>query len=384
MLDSFGAGQPQLVLNLLESRGFREFTTHIKELELAERRAQSAAGVTFDAPPFLTREDEKEAETEIDVLMADVVIPLAARTRAVVICNAIPALCALTASFTRTLATLGPGVPPFTILSVTSNLPDLYRNPNPGALWCKFRAASHAWNAYDKQMIDEWRLGRTSIPTANDQEESRLDLDSHAVNYVIVAGTDDGSGDGPFCKLIGELVRSLAAKMPSLALKTGCSHKSVIGEPHWASLAAAAEMVQSGVPTLFLDVRKRTLAAPAVLQAFGDRELVIEDAKARYKDLSAQLLGAGRANTFDICELAHFHAILMGEGPEPTISEPADEQSPLPLHEAIRRAASAPKIVETVEEGMPVATSKQIVQTCDWLADQHFQDAWELLEAKQV
>ena len=63
-----------------------------------------AAGIVQGRAPFLSTEDERLAEGKIDSFMADVLIPLAAQTNAVVLCNAIPALCILTASFTRMFA----------------------------------------------------------------------------------------------------------------------------------------------------------------------------------------------------------------------------------------------------------------------------------------
>ena len=100
MLDRLEVGNPQLVINLLESRGFRDFTNgHCAGAFTGFRATSWAAGVTQDRPPFLTPVAERIAEGKIDTFMTEVLIPLAAETNAIVLCNAIPQLCKLSSSF---------------------------------------------------------------------------------------------------------------------------------------------------------------------------------------------------------------------------------------------------------------------------------------------
>lgn len=100
MLKAFDVGSPQLVINLLESGGFGDWTQMRTAEGWAGLNARWAPGVSVDAP-FVDAEDERAAEMRLDLFMSDVLIPLAAQTKAVVICCAIPNLCILSASFTR-------------------------------------------------------------------------------------------------------------------------------------------------------------------------------------------------------------------------------------------------------------------------------------------
>ena len=101
MLEAFGVGvgakKPQLVINLLESSGFAEYCCSVTADEWAARNTRWAPGVVAGRAPFLTPSDEQRAEARLDVFMSEVLIPLAAETAAVILCNAIPAMCVLSA-----------------------------------------------------------------------------------------------------------------------------------------------------------------------------------------------------------------------------------------------------------------------------------------------
>ena len=80
---------------------------------------------------------------------------------------------------------------------------------------------------------------------------------------------------------MNELVRSLAAKLPSLAVKTGWAEKGTLGAKASSTLEVAVDSAMSGTPTLFLDVRERPRLSldaghatdRAALIAAGQREL---------------------------------------------------------------------------------------------------------------
>ena len=74
------------------------------------------------------------AEQRLDHFMSEVLLPLAAQTRAVVLCSATPDQCALSASFTRMYVAQRRrwgAKPPFTVISLSSATWDLYRTLAP-------------------------------------------------------------------------------------------------------------------------------------------------------------------------------------------------------------------------------------------------------------
>ena len=88
LLDALEIPMPSLVIELLGSWGSR-FSTESESPEwFAQAATSHAAGVLHGNPPFLSREDERAAAAKIDMFMADVLIPLAAQTNAVVLCGA--------------------------------------------------------------------------------------------------------------------------------------------------------------------------------------------------------------------------------------------------------------------------------------------------------
>ena len=105
MLDRLEVGKPQLVISLLESNGFGQFCKGFEEKAFdGHRRTSWAAGLVSSRAAFLNVQDEMVAEGKVDTFMSEVLLPLAADTNAVVICNAIPGSCILSASFLRMFA----------------------------------------------------------------------------------------------------------------------------------------------------------------------------------------------------------------------------------------------------------------------------------------
>ena len=119
LLDALNVGKPQLVINLLTSGGFRGHTTrYADETTLQKLSHSDMAGIKYNKPAFVERVDERKAVERIDNFMAQVLIPLAVQTSAIVLCSADAHECILAASFTRMYA------------AMKSN-PNLNPNPNP-------------------------------------------------------------------------------------------------------------------------------------------------------------------------------------------------------------------------------------------------------------
>ena len=89
------------------------------------------------------------------MFMADVLIPLAAQTNAIVLCNAVHAECHLSTSFTRMYKAKRPqwkGDTPFTVLSTTCDMGQIYTNTNKHAAWREVRRQCRAWRQRDKKI----------------------------------------------------------------------------------------------------------------------------------------------------------------------------------------------------------------------------------------
>jgi hypothetical protein len=383
MLDALEIPKPKLVINLLTSQGFTSYCT-LALTSTAEALGMEEAGLVPNRGPFLSREDEIQALEKLDHFMANVILPMAAQTQAIIICNAIPSDCVLSSSLTRMLsvhrARWGKDIP-FTVLSVSGSINYLYRNLDDGAVWRGIRRASRAWRQRDRKLVE------LVFAKYSTQQElgvcGHCDLDPNAMIYLLVDTINakkDMLGDrGPFNKLMNELLRHLATTLPSLTIKTGHSDKPSLEKAHAyaSSLAVAMESMLSGSPLLFLDLRQRP-----VIEA-SDRQALISRAKDEYDKACAVFLQQGVAETFDAMSIAYFHDVLFGDADASMTQKLAHREVKLrgaqavPLYEAIERA----------EEGrgatfcgrLAPATVQQINDTAQWLANKFFADAWAVL-----
>ena len=121
VFDSASDRRPQLVINLLFSGGFEQYTKHCTEETMNFRSRSWAAGMKYGRAPFLGKRDaaagsaggsegddisevadtEQDAESRIDRFMETCLIPLAIRTHAIVLCDALSNQNILSASFNR-------------------------------------------------------------------------------------------------------------------------------------------------------------------------------------------------------------------------------------------------------------------------------------------
>ena len=349
MLEAFDVGKPQLVINLLESGGFGDWTRQRTKDGWSRINTRWAPGVRHGKAPFLTAEDERAAEYRIDLFMSDILIPLAVQTHAVVICCAIPSLCILSASFTRMFQAVKAkwtGKPPFTVLSTTNDMLALYsskkypENVPAGADWGSVKdsplTARYQGTFWRKVMEASlsWKDHHASIAKGLDvltENPLEFDLDNNAETFVIV---NDG-GRGTFAMLIKALTRHLAANLPSLAIKTGCSRKRPLGMKDPSTLEVAADSAISGTPTLFLDVRP---VKPEIFQNVKSRDQLVQRARNAFTERNRALVERGMCDTLDACALAYFHEMLVGDG-DPTTEELTGGKSageePTPIHRAI-------------------------------------------------
>lgn len=288
MLDALEIPKPSLVITLLRSGGFAEFTRCFSETMMKSARTDFgwAAGCMHGRAPFASVEEEEEAETQLDMFMADILIPLAAQTNAIVLCDAIPCECILTRSFTRMYAVARARwgtTAPFTVLSTGERVKNLYHNPKPlgKCYWHEVRRSSKTWRQRDAKLAANYNPP-AKLPQWLTYREH--DLDPNARTFILVDSlTTTVSARGlkkvetydtsSYSNLMTELVRYLSSTLPSLALKTGFTNKDNLSSPLSACLKYAADVAQSGTPVLFLDVRRRPIIHDNMMRREKQRQL---------------------------------------------------------------------------------------------------------------
>ena len=76
-----------------------------------------------------------------------------------------------------------------------------------------------------------------------------------------------------------------------------------------SALTCATASAQAGTPTLLLDIRHRP-----VLTKTLSREALIEEAKKLYIKECDKFVENGIQENMDVCSLAYFHDVLVGDG----------------------------------------------------------------------
>jgi hypothetical protein len=152
------------------------------------------------------------------------------------------------------------------------------------------------------------------------------------------------------------------------------------------SFGVALNLLLSGTPLIFLDVRNR----PQLTET-ANRGALIDEAKAKYEETCDTYVQQGIADTFRVCAVAYFKDVLFFDGNSSTTdhkgstTELVDEnKSLIPLHEVIRIASAENEGDDgenknLPEGGLKVATTHQIVSVATWLADRSARDGWEMM-----
>jgi len=144
------------VINLLPSQGFTDYLQSLGNGDSLDLCCADA-GIVVGYAPFVSQNEETRANERLDHFMSSVILPLAAQTRAIILCDAISGICALSSSLTRMLAvhraTWGKDTP-FTVVSLTGNVQALYTNKNQSAIWRSIRRSSRAWRQRDRKILE--------------------------------------------------------------------------------------------------------------------------------------------------------------------------------------------------------------------------------------
>eukprot|EP00966_Prymnesium_polylepis_P335352 7390712-Prymnesium_polylepis.1 len=120
---------------------------------------------------------------------------------------------------------------------MTNDLDLMLGNKNLLAHWRVVRRSSRAWRQRDRAIVEavdaEVKRRGTGLLDSN------FDLDQNAVTYILVDNVHPKKGTidtAPFGHFMNELVRFLANRLPSLAIRTGLSAKMHLGNKHAHSL----------------------------------------------------------------------------------------------------------------------------------------------------
>eukprot|EP00929_Paragymnodinium_shiwhaense_P051531 TRINITY_DN25919_c0_g1_i1.p1 TRINITY_DN25919_c0_g1~~TRINITY_DN25919_c0_g1_i1.p1 ORF type:complete len:957 (+),score=178.37 TRINITY_DN25919_c0_g1_i1:103-2973(+) len=390
MLQELNIPKPKLVINFLQS------TYHESWQPDAERFEPGR----MSRMPFVSEEEERAVLQRLDTFMADVLIPLAASTNAVVVTCALTETCILTESFSKMFALArskwGLHVP-FSILSLSGAVGRLYANPDENAHWRDLRQASKTWTARDKKLSME----ALKMQTKFGAQTVSFDIDPNATCLILcdrLVPKKSGFDSEPFIRFRTELMRHLSMSVPTLTMKTGYSAKDYKGG---SSLLPALSTVEAGGPVIFLDLRQRlplqmddvegaavtgkrsSIARqckeedPSYEEEVAKRRAVITCAKHALNRHCEELLLQGLMESFDVCSIAYLHQALSG-GLDPEPSEHLRSSTAVPLHRAIKKARTR---LETGLDGHAVF-EKDVQDIAKYFAQRYFEDCVRYIEGK--
>ena len=291
--------EPKLVINLLHSQGTVADTLGKCTNGLARINDYLGDGRVRGVHPWKSIEEATRAEQKLDDFMEHVLIPIAERNNAVVVCECLKGDCFLSASFNRVMAMQASrhaGAPKITVIAFSCDLESLYRSNDPNAKWRSMRSKSLQWRVREKG--DHGLLKLKELENYGHYKHyGSADLDMSAANFIIVDGIDHvtktselESGEKgvkpskwgsrhAFNQLKMEVVRFLTTSvseggkgLPSIALKTGYSARDSLDNvscrvaslpspqgSNSSGLLNAVACLESGQSLIFLDLRNRTL-----------------------------------------------------------------------------------------------------------------------------
>ena len=265
--------EPKLVINLLHSQGTVADTLGRCTKGLARINDYLEDGRVRGVHPWASLKEATLAEQKLDAFMESVLIPIAERNNAVVVCECLEGDCFLSASFNRVMtmqASRHAGAPLITVVAFSCDLESIYRSSDPDAKWRRMRSESLHWRVREKGPDGLLKLNDTQNH-GHYKHYGSSDLDMSAANFIIVDGVDVKKGEwgsrSAFNKLKVELVRYLTTSvseggkgLPSIALKTGYSARASLekADTNSSGLHNAVACLDSGQSLIFLDLRKRS------------------------------------------------------------------------------------------------------------------------------
>ena len=261
MIEVFhGENKPRFIIHLVQSWGFYNSTKLVDRSQLGKGMS---IGMEYDTPPFQNKGDDytdmNQTMARLTHFVTRVILPLAERTNALILCNAVSDECILTETLMKVLkanASRWDGGPmPFTVIKIMNEVDvlykkekatmkgfeeDLYRKelikPEKGETacivnWMGFMKQSKNWkrrHAKIKQHFDKVVEKEKGTENKNDWWRGH-DLDWSLGNLIVVEGLDKCGMSNTFKRNYGPanvLITSILdtyGKIPTLAVKTGAT-----------------------------------------------------------------------------------------------------------------------------------------------------------------
>ena len=264
-----GRKQHYLIIDLVQSWGFYQ-STKIMGKQMFEDKQENIwnAGIEHATSPFKSLEEEQETINQINQFMINVIIPLAEKTSAIVLCNAVVHDCILSECFTNMIEMMASkwhDNPPFTVVGTLGCVNLLYRNKDKSTTWAAIRDKCSVWKKRQNQF---------PLEDSDSENEYKHDLTWKTRNLLIVEGMDTEfsrvkkrierkKNRAPFSLLMTSLMRHIGKDSPQLAIKTGaCARDDHILK--WnsrgiqdMSYMMLKERANANASIVCLDVRKR-------------------------------------------------------------------------------------------------------------------------------
>jgi hypothetical protein len=319
MMQAFEVKKASLVINLLYSAGAELWNeSYWPEGMTAEERREfhglSPHTTAGPEPPFLSNREQNQLEMRLTMFFKDVLLPLAAETNAIVLCDA-NVNCALSKTLADTLplfvAKYG-GVLPFTLFGIGAapNWSErVFRDPSSSSAELAHRSKN-------------WRKGFAKLEAVNNRDTKsvrRLDLQQNLKNYLViecVSGRvpdrwrDDRSALAAFQNT---LLQALSSQLPTVCMRTAGSNLSM-------PLSVIVEIAGRKIPTLLFDGQDRTAFSEAVGGGQNlNRDALIEKAIESDRARNEALWAKGTIDAFDLDRAAFFYDVLNGDGDQNTV-----------------------------------------------------------------
>jgi hypothetical protein len=321
MLGAFEVATPSLVINLMGSFQYPSYYDRMLSKELTEQERadwhwafeHTVQGSSAGSAGFASTDEATQACRRLSNFFKTVLLPLAAETNAVIVCQA-RNYCALSIALSECMplftARYG-GKLPFTVLAITSSIWMEYNLlHNPDSLACELMNKSKNWR---KGLPKFQRMAAKVYGDQPKEKWLKTDLQERLVNYIVIEGISGRNPDtermdsGPEVIFQNELLQAMSTKLPTLCVSTGCS---AIYE-----ISPKVELASRDIPVLMLDPQPRP--TPDVHVDPRDpstRDELINKAIEANLEMHRDLWSKGKFQQYDQHELAYFYDVLKDDG----------------------------------------------------------------------
>ena len=384
MLQAFDVHNPSLVIQLMGSAGPEKLDTLPTEMTQAERANYhdfETHSVTGSSHSYLTEEERTGASRRLTTFFKEVLLPLAAETNAIIICNGYSS-----DMLTKTLAEVCPlftarhgGKPPFTIFAM-------------GAASSFERCSLHEPRSeyFVSEMANKsrnWRKGLVKIRDMQQYMASRgkkprqasrqvLELQEGMGNYMIVEGLSGRNGHWkvdakPLMMLQNMLLQGLGSFLPTLAVRTGHTNTT---QP----LTANMEFACRKIPVMMLDPQVRKWPRDELASENPSRDELIDKAIELNTQRHQSLWEKGKVAAYDQHDIAYFFNVLheTGSADHVVLVDERTNKSDVSLYESIQSIESA------VRSAGQTFSHKQLDRVLDHMVSMMAETCFRILPAE--